>query len=437
MHSAIINCNAVVGIIGLGYVGLPLASATAKAGYKSIGFDVDGSKIQSLNDGHSYIDAVSNEELSSHREKELFEASDDFSRLAECDVIIICVPTPLSKNRDPDLRYVIETTRTIARTLKLGQLIVLESTTYPGTSDEVVKPILEAGGLKSAQDFWIGYSPEREDPGNVQFNTAVIPKVISGDGEDAADLMEAFYSRVVSKVVRVSSLAVGEAVKITENIFRAVNIALVNELKVLYDAMGIDVWEVIDAASTKPFGYMPFYPGPGLGGHCIPIDPFYLTWKAREYGLSTKFVELAGEINVSMPSHVISKLEKALDEFTGKSLGKSKILILGMAYKKNVSDVRESPSLFIMETLLQRGAIVDFHDDHVAVVPPTRSHQALSEHKSVPLTKEALIGYDAVLILTDHDNIDYSVVVENAALIVDTRNAIRKRQLQHRALVLA
>ncbi|MGB7287471.1 MAG: nucleotide sugar dehydrogenase, partial [Salaquimonas sp.] len=239
MHSAIINCNAVVGIIGLGYVGLPLASATAKAGYKSIGFDVDGSKIQSLNDGHSYIDAVSNEELSSHREKELFEASDDFSRLAECDVIIICVPTPLSKNRDPDLRYVIETTRTIARTLKLGQLIVLESTTYPGTSDEVVKPILEAGGLKSAQDFWIGYSPEREDPGNVQFNTAVIPKVISGDGEDAADLMEAFYSRVVSKVVRVSSLAVGEAVKITENIFRAVNIALVNELKVLYDAMGI------------------------------------------------------------------------------------------------------------------------------------------------------------------------------------------------------
>lgn len=437
MLAAIENTDAVIGTIGLGYVGLPLAAATAKAGYKTIGIDVDGSKVKSLNEGLSYIDAVRDDELANYVKLGLFEASSDFARLSACQIIIICVPTPLTKHRDPDLTFVVETTKSIAAHLKRGQMIVLESTTYPGTSDEVLKPILEVDGLKSGEDFWIGYSPEREDPGNAKFSTAIIPKIVSGDGEHATDLMEAFYSRVVSKTVRVSSLAVGEAVKITENIFRAVNIALVNELKVLYEEMGIDIWEVIDAAATKPFGYMPFYPGPGLGGHCIPIDPFYLTWKAREYGLSTKFIELAGEINVSMPAYVISKLEEALDTHSGKSLGRSCVLIIGMAYKKNVSDVRESPSLHIMNALLQRGAEIDFHDSHVKVVPQTREHQSLRDLESVELGKDMLQDYDAVLILTDHDEIDYALICEHSKVIVDTRNAIRKRGLQHPTLVQA
>ncbi len=427
----------VAGIIGLGYVGLPLAMACSKAGFRTIGIDIDQTKVDLLEKGFSYIDGVSDSVLNDQIGRGLFEASSDFSKLAQCDVVIICVPTPLTKHRDPDLGFVVKTAESIAQHLKSGQLVVLESTTYPGTTKDVLKPILESGNLVSGTDFWIGYSPEREDPGNLKFDTTAIPKVIAGDGEEASILMNAFYSKIVSKVVPVSSLSVGEAVKITENIFRAVNIALVNELKVLYDSMGIDIWEVIEAASSKPFGYMPFYPGPGLGGHCIPIDPFYLTWKAREFGMSTRFIELAGEINVSMPGYVIGRLEKALDRFLGTSLGKAKILIVGMAYKKNVSDTRESPSLHIMDALLMRGAEVNFHDPHIDFLPVTREHKSLANKRSVPLNGAMVRGYDGVVILTDHDAIDYECIAANAKVLVDTRNAIRKRGLSCENLVLA
>ena len=357
--------------------------------------------------------------------------------LASCDVIVICVPTPLSKQREPDLSYVTQTAETIATHLRPGQLIVLESTTYPGTTLDVLKPILEKSDLASGKDFWLGFSPEREDPGNVSFRTTTIPKVVAGDGKQASDLMQAFYSAVVNKVVPVSSPSVAEAVKITENVFRAVNIALVNELKVIYDAMGIDVWEVIDAAATKPFGYMPFYPGPGLGGHCIPIDPFYLSWKAREYGLTTRFIELAGEINVQMPAHIIDRLAEALDRRAKISLGAAKVLIIGLAYKKNVSDIRESPSLVLLELLKDRGTAVDFHDPHVPVVPQTREHAVLAGIKSVDLSAQTIGKYDAVLIATDHDDIDYQLVASNARLIVDTRNVIRRNGLASESLFLA
>jgi UDP-N-acetyl-D-glucosamine dehydrogenase len=429
--------SARVGVLGLGYVGLPLAMAIATGGYRVLGFDIDPAKVAELNKGSSYIGAVTSEELSGKVTAGRFRATDRFDELPSCDVLVICVPTPLTRQREPDLTFIEVTARAIAEHLRPGQLISLESTTYPGTTNDVVKPILEKTGLRSGEDFFLAYSPEREDPGSQRFHTAAIPKVVSGDGADATALAVAFYAGVVERVVPVSTNEVAEAVKITENIFRAVNIALVNELKVIYDAMGIDVWEVIEAAKTKPFGFMPFYPGPGLGGHCIPIDPFYLTWKAREYEVNTRFIELAGEINTGMPRYVIARLERALDERQGLSLGRARILILGVAYKKNVADIRESPSLKLMELLLQRGTSIDFHDPHVPVIPPTREHPTLAERKSVDVGGGRVGDYDAVLIATDHDAIDYASIVEGARLVVDTRNACGSRGLHTDTIVKA
>lgn len=416
--------SATIGVIGLGYVGLPLAIAAARSGFTVLGFDIDPGKVTQLNAGLSYIDAVSSEALSAERAIGRFEANSDSAHLALCDVIVICVPTPLTKQREPDLSYIEDTARTIASHLRAGQMVVLESTTWPGTTREVIGPILGETGLVLGQDVFVAFSPERENPGSTTHSTVSIPKVVAGDGAVAHELVKLFYSAFIQDIVPVSSTDTAEAVKITENIFRAVNVALVNELKQVYDAMGIDVWEVINAASTKPFGFMPFYPGPGLGGHCIPIDPFYLTWRAREFGITTRFIELAGEVNRAMPSYVIQKLEHALDAHAGKSLSRARVLILGVAYKKNVSDIRESPSLRIMELLSERGTDLSYHDPHVAVVPPTRAYMAFAGQSSVALTPETLAAYDAVLIATDHANVDYAAVRQHAKLIVDTRNAV-------------
>ena len=421
--------SATVGIVGLGYVGVPLAAAAARAGFRAIGFDIDPQKPEQLNRGTSYIDAVPSDELARLVAERRFHATDDFTQLAACDVVAICVPTPLTRQREPDLSYVEATVRTVALTLRPGQLVVLESTTYPGTTREVVKPLLEAGGLRSGRDFFLGFSPEREDPGNAEFATRSIPKVVAGEGPEAARAMEAFYGAVVDRVVPVSTLDTAEAVKITENVFRAVNIALVNELKMVFEAMGVDVWEVIDAAQTKPFGFMPFYPGPGLGGHCIPIDPFYLTWKSREFDMPTRFIELAGEINLSMPRYVIGRLEQALDAKAGKSLGQARVLVVGLAYKKNVADVRESPTFKLLELLEKRGAAVSFHDPHVQEIPPTREHARFAGRRSTPLTGETLAGVDAVLISTDHDAVDYALIAAAGPVVVDTRNAFGRRGL--------
>lgn len=418
--------QAQAGVIGLGYVGLPLAITLARSGFAVTGFDIDPEKIIALDAGQSYIEAVSSEALSDEMKTKRFKSTTDFSLLATCDVIVICVPTPLTKHRDPDLSYVEATSRSIARTLRRGQLIVLESTTYPGTTDDIVKSILEETGLKSGTDFFLGFSPEREDPGNRNFDTATIPKIVAGDGDEARALMLAFYGAAVKTVVPVSSNATAEAVKLTENIFRAVNIALVNELKTLYAAMGIDIWEVIEAAKTKPFGYMPFYPGPGLGGHCIPIDPFYLTWKSREYELPTRFIELAGEINAAMPRYVVANLAEALDRRAGKALSRSRILIVGLAYKKNVPDIRESPSLRLIEIIEERGGTTDYHDPFVATVPTTREHMSLKGRKSIVLTEEIVRSYDAVLIATDHDDVNYADLARWSPLIIDTRNVFTK-----------
>lgn len=422
--------RAQVAVIGLGYVGLPLAITVARAGFSTTGFDIDPQKIVAIDAGRSYIEAVSDDVLSAETGQGRFRATTEFSRLADCDIVVICVPTPLTKHRDPDLSFITRTCDRIAETLKPGQLVVLESTTYPGTTDEVVRPILERTGLKSAQDFFIGFSPEREDPGNRDFHTSSIPKVVAGDGEAASALVTAFYGAVVQTVVPVSSPATAEAVKLTENIFRAVNIALVNELKVVYEAMGIDIWEVIDAAKTKPFGYMPFYPGPGLGGHCIPIDPFYLTWKSREYELPTRFIELAGEINSAMPRHVVGRLAEALDIHLGKALSRSRVLVIGLAYKKNVPDIRESPSLKLIELIEERGGSADFHDPHVPEIPKTREYMALKGRQSVPLDEASVKGFDAVLIATDHDAVDYAALARYAPLIIDTRNAFSRRNIE-------
>lgn len=426
LAACIADGSAVVGVIGLGYVGLPLVATVARAGLQTIGFDIDPEKVERLNCRESYIDSVPSPRLAEIVDAKRFRASADFAELRSCDVIIICVPTPLTRNRDPDLSFVVSTAHAIACHMRCAQLIVLESTTFPGTTTEIVKPVLEESGLKAGVDFFLGFSPEREDPGNAKFQTAAIPKVVAGDGVEAQHLIESFYRSVVTAIVPVSSPAVAEAVKITENIFRAVNIALVNELKVVYDAMGIDVWEVIDAASTKPFGYMPFYPGPGLGGHCIPIDPFYLAWKSKEYELPTRFIELAGEINLSMPRYVVNKLETALDRRLSMPLGKARILILGIAYKKNVADVRESSSFKLMKLLGERGAKVDFHDPYVSAIPPTREHPEFAGRKSVELTPQALQSYGCILVATDHDAVDYPLVVRHARLIVDTRNVFAR-----------
>ncbi|MCZ4093933.1 nucleotide sugar dehydrogenase [Sinorhizobium psoraleae] len=415
-----------VGVIGLGYVGLPLAVAVARSGFPVTGFDIDPSKIVALDDGRSYIEAVTDDALGREIAAGRFHSTTDFADLAVCDVIVICVPTPLTKHRDPDLSFVEGTAHSIAAALRPGQLVVLESTTYPGTTDGIVRSILEETGLKSGEDFFIGFSPEREDPGNRAFETASIPKIVAGDGRRAATLMQHFYGAVVKTVVPVSSNATAEAVKLTENIFRAVNIALVNELKVVYEAMGIDIWEVIEAAKTKPFGYMPFYPGPGLGGHCIPIDPFYLTWKSREYELPTRFIELAGEINSAMPRHVVSRLAEALDRRQGKALSRSNVLVIGLAYKKNVPDIRESPSLRLIELIEERGGSAAFYDPHVEEIPSTREHLPLKGRRSISFDEESVRRFDAVLIATDHDGIDYQALADWATLIVDTRNVFAR-----------
>ena len=426
-HAALLDRSAVIGIIGLGYVGLPLSMAVARAGFRVIGFDIDAEKPPVLNSGKSYIGAVSNEELGRQVADNKFLATNDFGRLGECDVIVICVPTPLTRHHQPDMSYIESSGRQIAKTLRRGQLVILESTSYPGTTREVLKPILEDTGLVASKDFFLGFSPEREDPGNASFETATIPKVVAGLGADAAKLVEAFYAAAVKKIVPVSSPDVAEAVKITENVFRAVNIALVNELKVIFDAMGIDIWEVIEAAKTKPFGFMPFYPGPGLGGHCIPIDPFYLTWKSREFDLPTRFIELAGEINVAMPRYVVDRLARALDERQNQALNGARILILGLAYKKNIPDIRESPTFKLMELLKTRRAIVDYHDPFVAVIPKTREHSEFADMKSVAINSTNLANYDAVLISTDHDAVDYALIANHAKLIVDTRNVMERK----------
>lgn len=415
--------TAKVAVIGLGYVGLPLILGFANADFPVLGLDIDPSKTASLKAGQTYVKHIPSSEVQSAIAKGKFDVSSDLADSAQADAIIICLPTPLTKNRDPDLSYIEKTAEAIAPYIKRGQMIILESTTWPGTTCEVMIPILETSGLKSRTDFFVAFSPEREDPGNKNFNTRSIPKIVGGDGKDATDLADILYKGFIEQTVVVSSPDTAEAVKLTENIFRSVNIALVNELKIVYDAMGIDVWEVINAAATKPFGFMPFYPGPGLGGHCIPIDPFYLTWKAREFELNTRFIELAGEIIATMPRYVVDKLVKGLDAQAAKGLNGSKILLLGMAYKKNVEDMRETPTLKIFDILEERGAIVDYHDSWIPVVPSTREHPEYTGRKSVALTAQSLASYDAVVIVTDHDDVDYDMVVQNAKLVVDTRNA--------------
>ena len=412
-----------VAIVGLGYVGIPLALTACKAGFPVLGLDIDPQRVDQLNRGESSIKHISTDAIRAAREKDRFIASTNFADLADADAIIIAVPTPLTKHREPDLSFVEGTARAIAPHLKRGHLVVLESTTWPGTTDEVVKPILEAAGLVSGRDFYLAFSPEREDPGNVSHNTATIPKVVGGDGAAALTLACELYGTLVVGTVPVSSNATAEAVKLTENIFRAVNVALVNELKIIYQKMGIDVWEVIEAAKTKPFGYMPFYPGPGLGGHCIPIDPFYLTWKAREYDVTTQFIELAGQINTGMPYYVVDRLAEALDRSSGRGLRGARVLVLGIAYKKNVDDMRESPSLRLMEIMEARGVEVAYYDPHIAVIPVTREHASLAGRRSVELSADVLSGYDVVLIATDHDAVDYAALAAQARLVVDTRNA--------------
>jgi UDP-N-acetyl-D-glucosamine dehydrogenase len=412
-----------VGIIGMGYVGLPLAAAFGAAGIKVLGFDVDPEKTKSLNNGQSYIKHIDSDQIAALRSSGMLEATSDMSRLSEPDALLICVPTPLTKHLEPDLSYVNKTTETIAAHLRGGQIVILESTTYPGTTKEILKPILEHGGLVVGKDVFLAYSPEREDPGNIDFSTARIPKVVGADDYDSRAVADALYSLIVPNTVVVSSAATAEAVKITENIFRAVNIALVNELKVVFQAMDIDVWEVIDAAKTKPFGFMPFYPGPGLGGHCIPIDPFYLTWKAREYNQHTRFIELAGQINSAMPERVVQVLAEALDHRSKRGLNGASILVLGVAYKKNIDDIRESPSLRLMELLELRGAVTDFYDPFVAKIDELREHPTLRGRVGIAWDPETIAGYDAVLIATDHDIIDYKALVATARLIIDTRNA--------------
>ncbi len=414
-----------IAVIGLGYVGLPLIEAFNDKGYDTLGCDIDDVKVKGLNVGRSPIKTIDHARVKRMVKTGRFEATADFSKLKTADAILICVPTPLTRHREPDMTYVVETGKTVAKHLRQGQLIVLESTTYPGTTAEELKPVLEATGLKSGRDFYLAYSPEREDPGNPKFNTRVIPKVVGGDGDKARDLAHALYGQVVAGVVPVSSTQTAEAVKLTENIFRAVNIALVNELKVIFTRMGIDIWEVIEAAKSKPFGYMPFYPGPGLGGHCIPIDPFYLTWKAREFGVATRFIELAGEVNQDMPLYVVRVLSDALDQRFKRGLNGTRILLLGVAYKKNVDDIRESPAFRLIELLQERGAAVDFYDPFVPVLPSTREHASLAGMKGVKWRPADFKRYDAALICTDHDAVDYGAVVKNARLVVDTRNATR------------
>jgi UDP-N-acetyl-D-glucosamine dehydrogenase len=415
-----------VGVIGLGYVGLPLVKLFLTKGFRVTGFDIDPKKVSSLNKGRSYIRHISTQELRGFLVKKAFRASGDFPGLSKMDVIIICVPTPLDAHKNPDLSYVLDTTRVIARYLRKGQLIVLESTTYPGTTDEEMLPILAEGGLRPGRDFFLAFSPEREDPGNTSYSTGTIPKVIGGLTPDCRRLSQLLYGQIVVRTVPVSSTRVAEAVKLLENIFRSVNIALVNELKIIFERMGIDIWEVIGAASSKPFGYMPFYPGPGYGGHCIPVDPFYLTYKAKEVDYPTKFIELAGEINTRMPYHVVNKTIDALNR-KGKSIRNARILILGVAYKKDIDDQRESPALKIISVFKEKGARVAYNDPYVPRSAGHREYPGL-DLRSAALTAARLRRSDAVIIATDHSVYDYDMIVRYAPLVVDTRNAVKKKR---------
>lgn len=411
-------------IIGLGYVGLPLGLQFAQSGTQVIGFDIDVTKVSQLNAGKSYIMHIPTERISAMVQTGKFSATSDFKRISECEAVIICVPTPLGKHREPDISYIISTGHSIAPHLQKGMLVVLESTTYPGTTDTDLLQVLEKGsGLKAGVDFHLAFSPEREDPGNPQSKVTDIPKVIGGLTPACLERAKELYGRAIKTLVPVSSCRVAEAVKLTENIFRAVNIAMVNELKVVYTAMGIDVWEVVEAAKTKPFGFMPFYPGPGLGGHCIPIDPFYLTWKAREYGQETRFIELAGEVNTAMPGYVIDRVGEALATVKKGFVG-NRILLLGIAYKANVDDDRESPSYVLWEMLKNKGSLVDYYDPHVPVIRPSREHSQFAGIKSVALTPQTVASYDLVLVATHHKAVDYAMVAHNAKLIIDTRNAL-------------
>ncbi len=409
-----------VGVLGLGYVGLPLAGEFASAGLKVVGFDVDEKKVRTLNSGRSIIKHVPHSQVKEIVKAGRFRATTNMARLKTVDAILVCVPTPLTQNREPDLQFIISSTKTIAKYLQRGQLVVLESTTYPGTTREVMAPILESGGLKAGRDFHLAYSPEREDPGNKDFSTGTIPKVVGGLTKKCCEIACRLYDIAIVRTVPVSSLETAEATKILENVYRCVNIAMVNELKVVFDRMGIDVWEVIGAASSKPFGFKAFYPGPGLGGHCIPIDPFYLTWKARQYDMPTRFIELAGEINSSMPRYVVTKTTEALNEHS-KSLKGSKVLVLGLAYKKDIDDLRESPSIELIELLRQKGAKVDYNDPYIPRTHKQRRHNLRMASKK--LSAIMLAGYDVVLISTDHSDYDYNWIVKNARLIVDARNA--------------
>jgi UDP-N-acetyl-D-glucosamine dehydrogenase len=423
-----------VGIIGLGYVGLPLVLRFCEQGFKTLGFDVDSRKVNALKKGKSYIKTIPSSKIAPFVRKGHLRVTDDFSRLREPDCILICVPTPLTEKMEPDLQYIRKTTDSIQKSLRKGQLVVLESTTYPGTTEEFILPRLEATGLKVGKDFFLGFSPEREDPGNKRFTTGQIPKVVAGVTPSCKEVATTLYRQVIQQVVSVSSPRVAELTKLLENVYRSVNIALVNELKMLADRMDIDIWEVIEAASSKPFGYTPFYPGPGMGGHCIPIDPFYLSWKAKEFDFTTRFIELAGEINVSVPYYVVSKISDALNE-RKKSIKGAKILILGVAYKKDVDDARESPALAIMELLQKKGAKIFYHDPFILSLPRFRKYHFTL--KSSPLTENFLRRIDAAVVVTDHSQVDYPWVVKHAPLIIDTRNVTKGMDRYKKKIVRA
>ncbi len=413
-----------LGVIGLGYVGLPLCLQFARSGVNVIGFDIDQAKVEACNAGRSYIRHIDGAAIQQERTGNRFSATTDFARISDVNAVLICVPTPLNKNREPDISYIVETGKAIAPHLKKGTLVVLESTTYPGTTDGELREVLEKGsGLKAGVDFNLAFSPEREDPANPNSKVALIPKVVGGLTPACLDKATALYSKAIKTVVPVSSCRAAEATKLLENIFRGVNIALVNELKVVYSAMGIDIWEVVNAAKTKPFGYMAFYPGPGLGGHCIPIDPFYLTWKAREFGKATRFIELAGEINTAMPEYVINRVIEALND-QKKAVNGSRVLIVGLAYKPNVDDERESPSYTLMELLKARGAEVAYYDPYVPIIRPTREHAHWTGTKSVEWNQKTVAGFDVALVATAHDNVNYAELGSWSPCIVDTRNAM-------------
>lgn len=431
----IMDRKAVIGVMGLGYVGLPLVREFVRSGFTVYGFDVDERKVKMLKAGKTYIEYLAGKEFQKYIRRGVFHPTADMDELRRPDAILICVPTPLDKMRDPDMTYVESTAQDISKRLRRGQLVVLESTTYPGTTRDVVKPILDQSGKKLGQDYFLAFSPEREDPGREDITTKDIPKVVGGMTKDCTRVAAALYAKALTTVVPVSNCETAEACKIVENVYRAINIALVNELKMIFDRMGIDVWEVIEAAKTKPFGYQAFYPGPGLGGHCIPIDPLYLAWKAREHGKPTRFIELAWEINTFMPEYVVGRVSTALNK-RGQALNRAKVLVLGLAYKKDVDDVRESPSVTLIELLQAAGAKVDYHDPHIPVAKPMREHN-ITHMTSVPLTPARLKRYDCVLIATDHSTVDYDLVCRHAQLVVDTRNATGRKKRSAKRVIKA